>query len=291
MSAIWDDSIARVADASGRPAGRLLRVIRGERDVRREDAVRRGQREADVRRQGDRSGDLPADVASQEEAREAGRPEYEVPSPRARRDADQAGLHQRGFLVKARDAVLEDLDAAIDRDPAATGRAQMALVSPGLHAIWAHRLAHRMWEHDKGKLPARLLSQWVRARTGIEIHPGATIGRRFFIDHGMGVVIGETAEVGDDVMMYHAVTLGGRTLAKGKRHPTVGDNVTLGAGARVLGAINVGAGAQIGANSVVVKDVPPNTVATGVPAKHRAMELAPAEDPYEAMFCEPQLWI
>ncbi|MCB1253356.1 MAG: serine O-acetyltransferase [Austwickia sp.] len=200
-------------------------------------------------------------------------------------------MHRRGKLAKARDSVLEDLDAAIERDPAATGRLQMALVSPGLHAIWAHRLAHEMWAHDKGKLPARLLSQWTRARTGIEIHPGATIGRRFFIDHGMGVVIGETAEVGDDVMMYHAVTLGGRTLAKGKRHPTVGDHVTLGAGARVLGAITVGPGAQIGANSVVVKDVPPNTVATGVPAKHRAMELRPAEDPYEAMFAEPQLWI
>jgi len=280
MSAIWNDVPAVREDEAGpvsRTSTRLLRVIRGDRDVRR------GLWGPD--------GPDGADTSSQEEAREAGRPEYEVPTPRERRDADQAGLHRRGKLAKARDSVLEDLDAAIERDPAATGRLQMALVSPGLHAIWAHRLAHEMWAHDKGKLPARLLSQWTRARTGIEIHPGATIGRRFFIDHGMGVVIGETAEVGDDVMMYHAVTLGGRTLAKGKRHPTVGDHVTLGAGARVLGAITVGAGAQIGANSVVVKDVPPNTVATGVPAKHRAMELRPAEDPYEAMFAEPQLWI
>lgn len=280
MSAIWNDEPELLAQESGpvsRTSTRLLRVIRGGRDARR------GLWGAE--------GPEGPDTSSQEEAREAGRPEYEVPTPRSRRDADQAGLHRRGKLAKARDSVLEDLDAAIERDPAATGRVQMALVSPGLHAVWAHRLAHEMWRHDKGKLPARLLSQWTRARTGIEIHPGATIGRRFFIDHGMGVVIGETAEVGDDVMMYHGVTLGGRTLAKGKRHPTVANNVTLGAGARVLGAITVGEGAQIGANSVVVKDVPANTVATGVPAKHRAMELRPAEDPYEAMFCEPQLWI
>ena len=280
MSAIWNDEVGLRPDEGGpvsRTSTRLLRVIRGDRDVRRAPWAPQGPEGTDV--------------SSQEEAREAGRPEYEVPTPRTRRDADQAGLQRRSKLAKARDSVLEDLDAAIERDPAATGRLQMALVSPGLHAVWAHRLAHEMWAHDKGKLPARLLSQWTRARTGIEIHPGATIGRRFFIDHGMGVVIGETAEVGDDVMMYHAVTLGGRTLAKGKRHPTVANNVTLGAGARVLGAITVGAGAQIGANSVVVKDGPPNTVATGVPAKHRAMELGPTEDPYEAMFAEPQLWI
>ncbi|WP_205413049.1 serine O-acetyltransferase EpsC [Austwickia chelonae] len=196
-----------------------------------------------------------------------------------------------GVLARAKASVLEDLEAAVARDPAATGRVQMALVSPGLHAVWGHRIAHRMWQHDRGRLPARLLSQWTRARTGIEIHPGASIGRRFFIDHGMGVVIGETAQIGDDVMMYHAVTLGGRTLAKGKRHPTVGDNVTLGAGARVLGPVFVGDGAQIGANSVVVKDVPPNHVATGVPARYRQRELTSAEDPYEAMFTEPELWI
>ena len=194
-----------------------------------------------------------------------------------------------GVLRRAVDSVVEDLDAAIARDPAATGRMQMLLVSPGLHAIWAHRVAHKMWQRPKGKLPARLLSQWVRARTGVEIHPGATIGRRFFIDHGMGVVIGETSEVGDDVMIYHGVTLGGRTLAKGKRHPTIGDGVTIGAGARVLGPIDVGDGAQIGANSVVVHDVPADAVATGVPAKSR--RLASHEDPYEAMFNDPAMWI
>lgn len=185
--------------------------------------------------------------------------------------------------------MVEDLDAAIARDPAATGRVQMFLVSPGLHAIWAHRVANRMWQHPRGQLPARLLSQWVRARTGVEIHPAAQIGRRFFIDHGMGVVIGETSIVGDDVMLYQDVTLGGRTLDKGKRHPTVGNNVIIGAGARVLGAIEVGDGAQIGANSVVVHDVPNDSVTTGVPAKSRHLDRD--EDPYEAMFQDPAMWI
>lgn len=202
------------------------------------------------------------------------------------KSAEETSAHA---LKRAYDNVVEDLDAAIARDPAATGRVQMALVSPGLHAIWAHRIAHKMWEHPSYRLPARLLSQWTRARTGVEIHPGATIGRRFFIDHGMGVVIGETAEIGDDVMLYHGVTLGGRTLNKGKRHPTVGDGVTIGAGARVLGAIDIGDGSQIGANSVVVHDVPAFSVAVGIPAKIRA--LAGAEDPYEAMYRDPEIWI
>ncbi|MDE9364670.1 serine O-acetyltransferase [Luteipulveratus sp. YIM 133132] len=182
--------------------------------------------------------------------------------------------------------IRSDLDAAIARDPAVDSRLEMALASPGLHAVWSHRLAHRMW--DKGgswRLPARLLSQTARAVTGVEIHPGATIGRRFFIDHGMGVVIGETAEVGDDVMLYHGVTLGGRSLQRVKRHPTVGDGVTIGAGARVLGPVRVGDGAQIGANAVVVKDVPPQAVATGIPAKVRFPE--PAYDPYT----DPALFI
>ncbi len=202
---------------------------------------------------------------------------------------DQPGRGLSSLMRRAKSAMVEDLDAAIARDPAATGRVQMFLVSPGLHAIWAHRVAHKMWQRPNGRLPARLFSQWVRARTGVEIHPGATIGRRFFIDHGMGVVIGETSQVGDDVMIYHGVTLGGRTLAKGKRHPTIGDGVTIGAGARVLGAIEVGEGAQIGANSVVVHDVPAGAVSTGVPAKSR--RLSADEDPYEAMFNDPALWI
>jgi serine O-acetyltransferase len=184
----------------------------------------------------------------------------------------------------------EDLDAAMRRDPAARSRLEMALATPGLHALWAHRVSHRLWNRGgRAKLPARLLSQATRSLTGVEIHPAATIGARFFIDHGMGVVIGETAEVGDDVMMYHGVTLGGRSLDPVKRHPTVGDGVVLGAGARVLGPVVVGAGAQIGANAVVVKDVPDHAVATGVPARVRVPE--PEQDPTEMLYAEPALWI
>lgn len=146
----------------------------------------------------------------------------------------------------------------------------MVLTSPGLQAIWVHRAAHRMWARGgRWRLPARMVAQTARAVTGVEIHPGATIGKRFFIDHGMGVVIGETAEVGDDVMLYHGVTLGGRSMNRTKRHPTVGDGVTIGSGARVLGPVLIGAEAQIGANAVVVKDVPAQAVATGIPAKVR----------------------
>ncbi|HET7399074.1 MAG TPA: serine O-acetyltransferase EpsC [Intrasporangium sp.] len=162
--------------------------------------------------------------------------------------------------------VREDIDAAIARDPAAGSRLELVLTSPGLHAIWAHRGAHALWTQPGGRLPARLLAQAARFATGVEIHPGARLGRRFFIDHGMGVVIGETAEVGDDVMLYHGVTLGGRSLAKTKRHPTVGDRVTIGAGARILGPVRIGDDVQVGANSVVVKDVPDGSVATGIPA-------------------------
>lgn len=197
------------------------------------------------------------------------------------------------MLTTARRAwadVREDLDAALTRDPATTSRLEMALASPGLHAVWSHRLAHGMWTRGGSlRLPARLLSQAARAATGVEIHPGARIGRRFFIDHGMGVVIGETAEIGDDVMLYHGVTLGGRSMARVKRHPTVGDGAVLGAGARVLGPVTIGAGAQVGANAVVVKDVPDGAVATGVPARIRLT--APQEDPAEALYAEPALWI
>ena len=161
---------------------------------------------------------------------------------------------------------VEDVDGGIARDPAATSRLEVALTSPGLHAIWAHRGLHELWKLPGGRLPARVLATVTRSVTGVEIHPGAQIGRRFFIDHGMGVVIGETAEVGDDVMLYHGVTLGGRSMARVKRHPTVGNRVTIGAGARILGPVLVGDDTQIGANSVVVKDVPAGAVATGVPA-------------------------
>ncbi len=196
------------------------------------------------------------------------------------------------FVRAARASLHEDIDAAIARDPAAASRSDVVLNSPGLHAIWAHRAAHRLWQRGGAARPvARVMSTLTRAVTGVEIHPGASIGRRFFIDHGMGVVIGETAVVGDDVMLYHGVTLGGRSLARGiKRHPTLGDGVTVGAGARVLGDIEIGADVQIGANSVVVKDVPAGAIATGIPAAVR-MPGVPGEDPYEALFAEPALFI
>lgn len=176
----------------------------------------------------------------------------------------------------------EDVDAALSRDPAGTSRLEMALASPGLHAVWSHRVTHAMWvKGGRWRLPARLASQVTRAVTGVEIHPGATIGRRFFIDHGMGVVIGETSEIGDDCMLYNGVNLGGRTLQKVKRHPTLGNGVTVGAGARILGPITVESGAQVGANAVVVKDVPADGVAVGVPAKVRipVTEHDPFSDP------------
>ena len=188
---------------------------------------------------------------------------------------------------RVRQILREDLEAAISRDPAARTRIEVALAYPGLHALWAHRLTHRMWRVPVLRLPARLISQATRAATGVEIHPGATIGRRLFIDHGMGVVIGQTAVVGDDVVLFHSVTLGGRSMTPGKRHPTVGDRVVVGAGAKILGPVWIGDDAQIGANAVVVKDVPAGAVAVGVPAKVRqttAVEreeraVTPLEDP------------
>lgn len=164
----------------------------------------------------------------------------------------------------------EDLAAARAHDPAARGDVENAIVYSGLHAIWSHRLSHRLWvAGGTGRFAARVLSQFTRFLTGIEIHPGATIGRRFFIDHGMGVVIGETAEVGNDVMLYHGVTLGGRSLEQVKRHPTLGDRVTVGAGAKILGPVVIGEGSAIGANAVVTRDVPAESIATGIPAVAR----------------------
>ncbi|GAA5039460.1 serine O-acetyltransferase EpsC [Microbacterium fluvii] len=164
--------------------------------------------------------------------------------------------------------IREDLAAAKLRDPAARSTAEIALLYPGLHAIWAHRLWHALWVR-RARFVARAGSQLTRWLTGIEIHPGATIGRRFFIDHGSGVVIGETAEVGDDVMLYHGVTLGGRQREGGKRHPTIEDGVAIGAGAKVLGPITIGAGSVIGANAVVTRDAPADSVLVGIPAKPR----------------------
>ncbi|MER7798031.1 serine O-acetyltransferase EpsC [Microbacterium sp. NPDC096154] len=173
-----------------------------------------------------------------------------------------------GTLRAAAAAVRDDVASARLRDPAARGGLEIALLYPGLHAVWAHRVSHRLWRRGL-RFPARALSQIARFLTGIEIHPGATIGRRLFIDHGMGVVIGETAEIGDDVLLYHGVTLGGRTRDAGKRHPTLGDGVAVGAGAKVLGPITIGARCAIGANAVVTRDAPPDSVLVGVPAKAR----------------------
>jgi len=159
-----------------------------------------------------------------------------------------------------------DIDSVIERDPAARSTLEILLVYSGLHAIWMHRIAHWLWQH-KFKLLARALSQLARWLTGIEIHPGATIGAGFFIDHGMGVVIGETAEIGADVTIYHGVTLGGTSLNKGKRHPTLGDRVVVGTGAKVLGNITIGEDSRVGANAVVVKSVPANSVVVGVPGQ------------------------
>jgi serine O-acetyltransferase len=160
----------------------------------------------------------------------------------------------------------EDIRAALERDPAARGSLELLLTYPGLHAIWGHRMAHWLWVR-RLKLPARMVSYLTRILTGIEIHPGARIGRRFFIDHGMGVVIGETAEIGDDVTLYHGVTLGGTSLEKGKRHPTLEDGVVVGAGAKVLGNIIIGRCSRVGANAVVVKSVPRQAVVVGIPGE------------------------
>lgn len=160
----------------------------------------------------------------------------------------------------------DDVQSVLDRDPAARNVLEVLFCYPGLHAIWAHRLAHKLWKNGF-KLIARGISQIMRGITGIEIHPGARIGRNFFIDHGMGVVIGETAEVGVNVTLYHGVTLGGTSLHKTKRHPTIGDNVVIGAGAKVLGAITIGSNSRVGANAVVVKSTPPDSVVVGVPGQ------------------------
>lgn len=160
----------------------------------------------------------------------------------------------------------EDIDSVFDRDPAARNSFEVLTNYPGLHAVWWHRLAHFLWKRHLKTL-ARFVSTISRWLTGIEIHPGATIGRRFFIDHGMGVVIGETAEIADDVTMYHGVTLGGTTWNKGKRHPTLENGVVVGAGAKILGPITIGADARVGSNAVVTKDVPAGATVVGIPGR------------------------
>jgi serine O-acetyltransferase len=175
-------------------------------------------------------------------------------------------IHPFKSLVNYFRMIRRDIDSVKERDPAARSTLEILLVYSGLHAVWVHRITHWLWRHGV-KLPARWLAQLMRWFTGIEIHPGATIGQGFFIDHGMGVVIGETAEVGKDVTIYHGVTLGGTSLSKGKRHPTIGDRVVIGTGAKVLGAITIGEDSRIGANAVVVKSAPPNSVIVGVPGQ------------------------
>ena len=162
----------------------------------------------------------------------------------------------------------EDIQSVFHRDPAARNAFEVLTCYPGMHAIWIHRLSGALWNMG-WKWLARLVSNFGRWLTGIEIHPGARIGRRFFIDHGMGVVIGETSEVGDDVMLYHGVTLGGRTRTSGKRHPTLGDGVAVGAGAKILGPVTIGPGSVVGANAVVTRDAPADSILVGVPAKPR----------------------
>jgi serine O-acetyltransferase len=166
-----------------------------------------------------------------------------------------------------------DIQAVFDRDPAARSWYEVVAAYPGLHALWFYRMAHWFWTHRLFWL-GRVFSHIGRQVSGIEIHPGASIGPGFFIDHGMGVVIGETAEIGANVTLYHGVTLGGTSWNKGKRHPTLQDNVVVGAGAKVLGPITIGSGTRVGANAVVVKDVPPDSVVVGVPGRvtHRAGE-------------------
>ncbi|MBY0578673.1 MAG: serine O-acetyltransferase [Burkholderiales bacterium] len=163
-------------------------------------------------------------------------------------------------------SIKEDIQAVFDRDPAVRTRWEVVTCYPGFHAALIHKLSHRLW-HAGFKWLARFISHIGRWLTGIEIHPGATIGRRVFIDHGMGVVIGETAEIGDDSTLYHGVTLGGTSWSGGKRHPTLGKGVVVGAGAKILGPIKIGDGAKIGSNAVVVKDVPDGATAVGIPAR------------------------
>ena len=185
--------------------------------------------------------------------------------------------------------IREDLAAVLSRDPAATSQWVPFFTSPGLHALWLHRFAHQLWQTDALRWPARFVAHASRMVTGVEIHPAAKIGRRCVIDHGMGVVIGETSEIGDDVLIYHGVTLGGTANAPVKRHPTVGDRVLIGAGAKILGPVTIGNDARIGANAVVVTDVPDHGVAVGVPAKIRvpdAVESAEHADP----LIDPAMW-
>lgn len=184
-----------------------------------------------------------------------------------------AGTRGRGcrYVSRAVEEISRDVTAVCERDPAATNKLEIVTSYSGLHALWMHRLAHKLWRERVPVVP-RWVSQFNRFLTGIEIHPGARIGHGFFIDHGSGVVIGETTEVGDNVTLYQGVTLGGTGKETGKRHPTVGDNVVVGAGAKVLGSVHIGDNAKIGAGSVVVSDVPRNSTVVGNPGRPVLLE-------------------
>jgi serine O-acetyltransferase len=174
-------------------------------------------------------------------------------------------LHLKGGFGMFR-TIKSDISAVFENDPAARNVFEVIFTYSGLHAIWAHRIAHWFYRH-KWFTVARIISQFSRFMTGIEIHPGAKIGKRLFIDHGMGVVIGETCEIGDDVVLYQGVTLGGTGKEKGKRHPTIGNNVVISSGAKVLGSFKVGDNSKIGANAVVLQEVPPNSTVVGIKAR------------------------
>ncbi len=190
------------------------------------------------------------------------------------------------FFNRVMKTVRADIEAARERDPAARSTLEIVLTYPGVHALWMHRLAHMLWKKGVPVIP-RLISHLNRFLTGIEIHPGAKIGRGVFIDHGMGVVIGETAEVGDGVTLYQGVTLGGTGKEKGKRHPTVGRNVVIAAGAKVLGPITIGDNSKVGAGAVVIRDVPPNCTVVGVPGKVVAREGEPVVDLHHEQIPDP----
>src|SRR4030043_182163 len=180
----------------------------------------------------------------------------------------------------------EDIQTVFTKDPAARSVLEVLLAYPGLHSLWMHRIAHWLWQHNL-KLCGRLFSHINRFLTGIEIHPGATIGRRFFIDHGAGVVIGETAEIGDDGLLYQGVVLGGTSLEKKKRHPTLGNNVEMGSGSIALGAITIGDGVRVGASSVVIRDVPPGVTVVGIPGRVVSKKEKPVMDLEHAKLPDP----
>jgi serine O-acetyltransferase len=186
--------------------------------------------------------------------------------------------------------VREDIATARLRDPAARSGLEVFLVYSGVHAVWGYRWAHLLWRW-RLLLLARIHSQFVRFLTGVEIHPAATIGRRLFIDHGMGVVIGATAELGDDVVIYHGVTLGGRSSINEKRHPTLGDDVIVGAGATVLGPVTIGSHSVIGAQAVVVTDAPEWSLLTGIPAKIRPRSTEHSAAPADVAYTDPAIYI